>query len=229
MTDWRDRFRDERRYGPRGRRELIPAPWRSREDHQVERGFGEGEFERGGRPSGGYAQGGYDYAGEPHGRGYGSYGGGAYREHRSWAEGPRVREVMTPDVQVLHPDMSLRDAARRMRADNLGAYPVGEHDRLVGMVTDRDIVVRGVANDLPSSRAAVREVMSERVIYCYDDEDVGEIAELMAAHQVRRIPVLDRDKRLVGMLALADLGLSGREAARRALAGVSERTGSSRR
>lgn len=242
MADWRDPYPDD---GRRGGRSLVPAPWRSREDRGVQRGYGEGEFERGGRPAGGYAQGGYgthipapegDVSGLWGGReppGYGSYGGGAYREPPAAWEGRRreagrprrAREVMTPHAEVLDPNMTLRDAARRMRADNLGAYPVGEFDRLVGVMTDRDMVVRAIAADRRPSTTAVREVMSEPVIWCFDDDTVEDVAEIMAEHQVRRLPVLNRDRRLVGMVALADLGLADPDAARRALQGVSERSG----
>jgi CBS domain-containing protein len=248
MANWRDAYRDEGERMGRGGRELAPAPQYARQDRDIERGFGEGEFERGGRPYGGYAQGGYDthmrgregFRGG--GRGYGAYGGGGYREQtgearrgaprepRSWDRGRRVSEVMTPHAEVLSPTMNLRDAARRMRNDDLGAYPVGEFDRLVGMITDRDIAVRAVADDRRPSETAIRDVMSRQVIYCFEDDDVDDIAELMAERQVRRIPVLNRDKRLVGMLALADLGLcSNHQAAGRALEGISERTGAARR
>jgi CBS domain-containing protein len=240
MADWREPYRDDGRHG----RSLAPAPWRAREDRDLERGWGEGEFERGGRPAGGYAQGGHATHMAPEGyrrgydaRGYGSYGGGAYRERgaepgrgrTARGEGLTAREVMTPHAEVLDPNMTLRDAARRMRADNLGAYPVGEFDRLIGMVTDRDLVVRAMANDRLPSTTSVREVMSGQVIWCFDDDDVDEVAELMAEHQVRRIPVLNRAHRLVGVMALADLGQSDPEAAWRALEGVSERSGVPRR
>jgi CBS domain-containing protein len=245
MTDRRDPYREDGgRAAAGGSRALQRAPWLEREDRDIERGYGEGEFERGGRPAGGYAQGGYDThlhdhrSGGYRGQGYGSYGGGAYREparraapeRRSWRGDERsIREVMTPHAEVLDPDMTVRDAARRMRSDNLGAYPVGEFDRLVGMVTDRDIVVRAVANDRQPGTTTVREVMSRQVIYCFEDDEVEDVAEMMADHQVRRIPVLNRDRRLVGVVALADLGLTGQDAARRALEGISERSGAPRR
>jgi CBS domain-containing protein len=109
-----------------------------------------------------------------------------------------------------------------MRADNVGALPVGENDRLIGMVTDRDIVVRAVADERPAGNTSVREVMSEHIYYCFEDEDVDRAAQAMAEHQVRWPPVLNRNKRLVGILALADLGRTPTEAGRHALRGVSE-------
>ena len=141
----------------------------------------------------------------------------------------QVQEIMTRGVEVIDPNTTIRDAARKMRADNIGALPVGENDRLIGMVTDRDIVVRAVAENRPAGNTAVREVMSERIYYCFEDDDVGDAAETMAEHQVRRLPVLNRDKRLVGVVALADLGRRDTAAAKTALEGVSEQTDQPRR
>jgi CBS domain-containing protein len=116
-----------------------------------------------------------------------------------------------------------------MRDENIGALPVGENDHLIGMVTDRDIVVRAVTQDSPPGNMAVRDVMSEHVYYCFEDDDVDRAAQVMAEHQVRRLPVLNRDKRLVGIVALADLGRSGGDTAKKALEGVSEPSDQERR
>jgi CBS domain-containing protein len=141
----------------------------------------------------------------------------------------RVQEIMTRDVNIMDPNTTIRDVARHMRADNIGAYPVGENDRLIGMVTDRDVVVRGLADGRSSGNTTVRDVMSEKVFYCFDDDDVEDAAELMATHQVRRLPVLNHDKRLVGVVALADLGRNSSTAAKNALEGISEATDKERR
>jgi CBS domain-containing protein len=141
----------------------------------------------------------------------------------------QVREIMHPEVQMAHPGMTIRDAARRMRVDNIGALPVGENDRLIGMVTDRDIVVRAIAEDRLPGDTTVREVMSEGVCYCFDDDDVAQAAQIMARHQVRRLAVVDRSKQLVGVVALADLGRFEAAAAQGALKGISEPTGKERR
>ena len=141
----------------------------------------------------------------------------------------KISEVMTSEVDLVNPGTAIRDAARRMRDDHVGALPVGENDRLVGMVTDRDIVVRAVAEDRPSGNTAVRNVMSEHIYYCFDDDDLESAAHIMAEHQVKRLPVLNRDKRLVGIVALADLALKEPEAAKLALQGISEPSGSPRR
>mgnify|MGYP006283132577 FL=1 len=120
-----------------------------------------------------------------------------------------VREVMTAGVDVIGPAMSIRDAAAKMRDEDVGALPVGEDDRLIGTVTDRDIAVRAVADGRAPGDCTVRDVMSEGVHYCFDDEDAGRASALMAEHRVRRLPVVNRDKRLVGIVALAHLARAG--------------------
>ena len=141
----------------------------------------------------------------------------------------QVQEIMHKDVQLADPNMTIRDVARRMRAENVGALPVGENDRLIGMVTDRNIVVRAVADERVPGNTTVRDVMSEGVCYCFEDDDVGRAAEVMADHQVRRLPVLNRQKRLVGVVALADLGRSQAGAGQSALKGISQPTDKERR
>lgn len=141
----------------------------------------------------------------------------------------QVQEIMHTSVQLADPNMTIRDVARRMRAENIGALPVGENDRLVGMVTDRDIVMRAVADERNPGTTTVREVMSEGICYCFEDDEVDQAAEVMAQHQVRRLPVLNRNKRLVGVVALADIGRSGEGAAESALKGISEPTEKERR
>ena len=134
----------------------------------------------------------------------------------------KISEIMTREPELIDPNTSIRDAAMRMRSENVGALPVGENDRLVGMVTDRDIVTRAVAEERHAGTTSVREVMSEGIFYCFEDNDIEEAAKAMAEHQVRRLPVLNRDKRLVGIVALADLAHTGEECEKIALEGVSE-------
>jgi CBS domain-containing protein len=141
----------------------------------------------------------------------------------------QVQEIVTPTVRIADPNMTIRDAAKCMRADNVGALPVGENNRLIGMVTDRDIAVRAVAEERSPGNTTVREVMSEGICYCFGDDDAEAAAQIMAKHQVRRLPVLNRDKRLVGVVALADLGRSEDEAARGALKYISQPTAKARR
>ena len=116
----------------------------------------------------------------------------------------KVREVMTRDVAVVHPDSTLQEAADRMRQLDVGPLPVCDNDRLVGMITDRDITVRSTAEGLDPWTAQVREAMTPEVVYCSEDDDVAEAARLMNEKQVRRLPVLDRNRRLVGIVSLCD-------------------------
>lgn len=115
-----------------------------------------------------------------------------------------VNHCMTRDVRIASPQQSIRDVAQTMKEIDAGMLPVGENDRLVGMITDRDIAVRAVAEG-KGPDTSVRDVMTADVCYCFEDEDLGAVADRMGDLQVRRLPVLNRDKRLVGIIALADL------------------------
>jgi CBS domain-containing protein len=132
----------------------------------------------------------------------------------------KASEVMTRDVRVASPEVTIQFAARLMAGLDVGALPVGDNDRLVGMITDRDIAVRGIAEG-KGPDAKVRDVMTSEVNYCYDDQDIDEITRNMADIQVRRLPVLNRDKRLVGILSLGDIAVIGGEKAGEALSGIS--------
>jgi len=116
----------------------------------------------------------------------------------------KVKDVMTTNVRIANPDQSISEAAQSMSECDAGALPVGEDDRLVGMITDRDIAIRAVARGLPPE-TAVREVMTKEVLYCFEDETLEHIADNMGEQQVRRLPVLNREKRLVGILSFGDL------------------------
>ena len=117
----------------------------------------------------------------------------------------KIRDIMTTGVELVHPDTMLRDAAQKMRDADTGFLPVGENDQLVGTLTDRDITIRAVAEGQDPNSAKVRDAMSENLVYCFDDQDSSEAAELMAEKQLRRLPILSRDKRLVGVVSLGDL------------------------
>jgi len=136
----------------------------------------------------------------------------------------RVAEAMTRDVRVANPDQSITEVAKMMADCDCGALPVGENDRLVGMITDRDIVVRALAKG-KDGKCKVRDVMSEDVKYCFDDDDLSSVAHNMGDIQVRRLPVVDHDKRLVGIVALGDIAnTEGIKPAGEALCGISEPT-----
>ena len=124
----------------------------------------------------------------------------------------KVNEIITHDPEVIHPETALIEAAQKMKSMDIGILPVCDGDRLVGVITDRDIAVRGVAQGYDPKTARVQEVMTPEVIYCFDDEDVKEAAKKMKEKQVRRLPVLNREKRLVGIVSLGDLAVrTGKE------------------
>ena len=116
----------------------------------------------------------------------------------------KISKCMTRDVQLASPTQSIREAAKTMAEIDAGSLPVGEDNRLVGMITDRDIAIRAVAEG-KSPDTPVSEVMSQEVLYCFDDQELEEVARNMADIKVRRLPVLNRDKRLVGIVSLGDL------------------------
>jgi CBS domain-containing protein len=138
----------------------------------------------------------------------------------------KVSEVMTSDVQTVGADQTAREAAGFMLRAEAGSIPVCEGDRVIGIITDRDIAVRGVAEgrgpDTP-----VRELMSDGIICAHEDDDVADVARRMSEEQIRRLPILDHDKRLVGIVSLGDLAReSGGEEAHEAFEGVSQPGGS---
>lgn len=116
-----------------------------------------------------------------------------------------LREVMTPHVEVIHPNATLKEAAETMRALDVGPVPVCDGDRLQGMLTDRDITIRATAEGRDPNTTRVRDVMTPDVVYCFEDQDVADAAQLMEERQIRRLVVLNRDKRLVGIVSLGDL------------------------
>ena len=136
----------------------------------------------------------------------------------------RVSEVMTQGVECIGPDATLQEAAAKMKSLDIGPLPVCDNDRLVGMVTDRDITVRATAEGDAPTDVRVRDVMTPEVIYCFEDELVGDAARQMAAKQVRRLVVLNRDKRMVGIVSLGDLAVEtgDEQLAGSALEGISE-------
>jgi CBS domain-containing protein len=119
----------------------------------------------------------------------------------------RVKEIMSPQVQVTYPGCTLLEAADRMKVLDVGALPVCDGDRVVGMVTDRDITVRAIAEGWDPWTTLVREIMTPDAVCCYDHQDVNEAARLMKDRQIRRLMVLDRRERLVGMVSLGDLAV----------------------
>jgi CBS domain-containing protein len=134
----------------------------------------------------------------------------------------QLRDVMSRDVRVIGPEMTISEAARTMSDGGFGMMPVGENDRMIGAISDRDIVIRAVAEG-KGPETKVRDIMSTGIFWAYDDDTVEQAAQLMSEHQVRRLPVVDRDKRLVGIVALGDFAVDKAEfePAAEALAGIS--------
>ncbi len=119
----------------------------------------------------------------------------------------KVKEAMSKKVTWVTPELTLRRAAKKMRDLDVGCLPVGKDDRLVGMITDRDIACRAVAKGWDPEKKTVKEAMSKGIVYCFDDQDMNQAAELMEQKQLHRLPVLNRRKRMVGILSLGDLAL----------------------
>ena len=117
----------------------------------------------------------------------------------------KVREIMTSNVECLPPDASIREIAQEMKSLDVGFIPICENDRLVGTVTDRDIVIRAVAEGVDVNTSRAREIMSREVIYAFEDDDVKTVAEKMRDKDVRRILILDEAKRLVGVVSIGDI------------------------
>ena len=122
----------------------------------------------------------------------------------------KLEDLMSRDVKVISPDMSIREAAKQMRDGDFGMLPVGENDRMIGTISDRDIAIRAVAEG-KGADTKVRDVMSDGVAWAYEDNSVEEAVKIMSERQVRRLPVVDRDKRLVGIVALGDFAVQSSE------------------
>ncbi|NJO23008.1 MAG: CBS domain-containing protein [Sphingomonadales bacterium] len=135
----------------------------------------------------------------------------------------QVKDAMTPGVELASPNQTIRQAALLMGKLDCGALPVADKDSLVGMITDRDIAIRAIAAG-KGPKTSVREIMSPEVLYCFEDQDLEEVSRNISDIKVRRLPVLNRDKRLVGILSLGDMSVKadGSDAAADALKAISE-------
>ena len=122
----------------------------------------------------------------------------------------QLKDLMSRNVKVISPDMTIGEAAQKMRDGDFGMMPVGEDDRMIGTISDRDIAIRAVAEG-KSSSTRVRDVMSDGIAWVYEDDSVDDAAKIMSERQVRRLPVVDRDKRLVGIVALGDFAVERSE------------------
>lgn len=125
--------------------------------------------------------------------------------------GTKVREVMTDNPRCVTPETLVSEAARLMKSEDVGSLPILEGEKVTGVITDRDIVIRAVAEEKDPRGMPVREVASRELVTIRPDEDLSEALKLMASYQVRRLPVVDEDNTLVGVLAQADIAMEGKE------------------
>lgn len=118
----------------------------------------------------------------------------------------KIKELMSRNVEIVSPEATIREAAQHMLKGNFGMMPVEENDRMIGSITDRDITIRAVASGKDSD-TKVRDVMSEGIHWAFEDDSVADVAKLMSEHQIRRLPIVNADKRLVGIVALGDFAV----------------------
>ena len=121
----------------------------------------------------------------------------------------QLSQIITREVETISPDTSAREAAQRMRSMDVGSLPVCDGRRLLGMVTDRDLAIRVLAEGRDPNATPVQDAMTPDIVYAFEDDDVQRAAQLMKERQIRRLPVLDRDKHLVGIVALGDIATAG--------------------
>jgi CBS domain-containing protein len=134
-----------------------------------------------------------------------------YFKQRPEEQAMKVKSSMHKGVEWVSPDTPVRVLANIMREQDIGAIPIGENDRLIGMVTDRDVTVRAVANGTDTSALTARDVMTKGIVWCGDNDDVSHAANVMQSNHIRRLPVIDKNKRMVGILSLGDLSHTATE------------------
>lgn len=120
----------------------------------------------------------------------------------------QIKEIMTTSVEIIKPDISVMEAASKMKSLNCGILPVYENDKLIGMITDRDIALRSTAEGHDPKTDKVRDIMTKKVVYCYEDESIEDVAKIMEEKKIRRLIILNRTKRLVGICSLGDLAIA---------------------
>lgn len=134
----------------------------------------------------------------------------------------KIKDVMTKDMNWVSPETTLAQAAQQMKKEDIGFLAIGENDKLVGTITDRDIAIRAVADGMDAKTTTVKQVMTNKMYYCFDDQGVDEICDNMAEIKVRRLPVVNRDKRLVGVVSLGDLSQAKEKSSGEALKHITE-------
>ncbi len=124
----------------------------------------------------------------------------------------QIKEIMSTDFRTITPETTLKEAAQMMKQYDMGFLPVGENDKLTGMITDRDIAIRAVAEGKDPSTCTAGDIMTPKTYYCYDDQSTEEICQNLSEIKVRRLPVVNRDKRLVGIVSMGDLAQAAEQA-----------------
>ncbi len=132
----------------------------------------------------------------------------------------QIKDVMTPQCDWIAPDANLQQAAQMMKDKDIGFIPVGENDKLIGAITDRDLVTRGLIGNMDVQQAQVRDVMTQKMYYCFEDQSVDEICQNMSDIKVRRLPVVNRDKRLTGIVSTGDLAQAQAQQTGEAIQGI---------
>lgn len=123
----------------------------------------------------------------------------------------KISDIMTRGVDVIHPNATLKEAAQKMDDINVGALPVCDGDRVVGLITDRDIVIRSVSAGQDPNSTRVQDAMTSPINFCFEDQDVREVASILKDKQIRRLPVLSRDKKLIGIVSLGDIAVDAKD------------------
>jgi CBS domain-containing protein len=133
------------------------------------------------------------------------------KEREEQGNSMKVQDILTKDPEVIRPDASICEAARKMKECDIGMLPVCDGERLVGAITDRDLSIRAVAEGRDPNATKVSDVMTPGISYCFEDQELGDAAKVMEEKQIRRLPVLNRSKRLVGIVSLGDFAVRSEE------------------
>lgn len=123
----------------------------------------------------------------------------------------QAKDLMSKNPEILSPEMTLKEAAEKMKKQDFGFLPIGENDRLIGAITDRDIVIRGVAAGKDPNKTIVRDIMTDKIHYCFENDSMEKIAEMMSKLQIRRVAVLNDSKRITGIISLGDVATKSKD------------------
>jgi CBS domain-containing protein len=137
----------------------------------------------------------------------------------------KIKDIMTKEVKYINPNTTIKEAAHIMRDKDIGSLPVSENDQIIGVITDRDIAIRAIANGSDPQTETVKQIMTPKCLYCFEEDSVEDTAKNMAENQIRRLPVMNKEKRLVGIISLADISIkASKQAAGEALQSISQKS-----